>query len=108
MTTTFAVSNHALSRALDMAVEGVEIRDAFERPRSVYHSPRTDSDLYTRGRITLCVRISPQGIPTVTTILWAKPSGWAADADYAPIDGRGYEDFDGARRVAKARKRSRA
>jgi hypothetical protein len=103
----FAMSHHALSRAVDMAVDADEILAAVERPRDRFWSERTYSEWRTRGRITACVAVAPDGTPTVTTILWAKASGWVADAEFTPAKGRDLHDLRGARRMAKMRKRSR-
>lgn len=103
----FAMSHHALSRAVDMAVDAEEILAAFHRPRDRFYSERTRSEWLTRGRITVCVAAGPDGTPTVTTILWAKASGWVADDLHPNAPGRDLYDLTGARRMAKMRKKSR-
>ncbi|TFB96559.1 MULTISPECIES: hypothetical protein [unclassified Cryobacterium] len=103
----FAMSNHALSRAVDMAVDADEIIDAIERPRESFWSDRTNSEWRTRGRITVCVVQDPGGQIVATTILWSKPSGWAADAEWELPEGRTMTDWSGTRAMAKARKRNR-
>ena len=104
---TFAMSHHALSRAVDMAVDADEILAAINRPRSAYWSDRTQSEWRTRGRITACVALSPEGVLTVTTILWAKASGWVADDQHPNAPGRDLHDLSGARRMAKMRRKNR-
>ena len=102
----FAMSHHALSRAVDMAVDASEILDAIARPRDDHYNMRTESRWLTRGRITVCMRISPEGMPTVTTVLWAKPSGWVADDQYGAIEGREDPNLSDARlRVKKRRQK---
>ncbi|WP_104128043.1 hypothetical protein [Cryobacterium sp. Y57] len=103
----FAMSHHALSRAVDMAVDASEILAAFQRPRDRFYSDRTRSEWRTRGRITVCVAADSDGLQTVTTILWAKASGWVADAEHPSAPGRDLYDLGGARRMAKMRKKSR-
>jgi hypothetical protein len=103
----FVMSRHALTRAVDMAVDADEIRDAFERPRNRFFSPRTQSWWLARGRIMLAVVEDDRPLPVVTTVMWSRPSDWAADAEFAPLEGRYSGSFDGSRRVRKAIKRSR-
>lgn len=102
----FAMSKHALSRAVDMAVDAQEIIDAIERPRESFWSERTQSEWRTYKRITVCV-IEDQGQIVATTILWSKPSGWAADAEWELPEGRTMTDWSGTRDMARARKRNR-
>ena len=99
----FEMTRHALSRAVDMAVDGEEIRDAFEKPREKFWSERTKSWMYTRGRITLCFVYDPH--PKITTLLWARTSDWVADQQFASLPGRDDDDLSGMRRVRKAKKR---
>lgn len=101
----FIMSKHAIDRALDMAVDGQEIRDAFERPRDKYFSARTQSWWLTRGRVTLAVSTAEP--PVVTTILPATAAAWAADQEFEPLEGRESRDNSGVRRVRKAIRRSR-
>ena len=89
-----------------MAVDASEILAAFQRPRDRFYSDRTRSEWRTRGRITVCVTSDSDGMPTVTTILWAKASGWVADAENPSATGRNLYDLTGARRMAKMRKKS--
>jgi hypothetical protein len=108
MTTTFRMSRHAVDRALDMALEGDEIRDAFEKPRRTYYSRETDSTWNTRGRITVCWRQSTTDLlPIITTVVWATPNAWTDDDQYAPISGREDKTVGMVRNIAKARRRSK-
>jgi hypothetical protein len=104
----FIVSGHALERALDMRIEGHEISAAMMRPRDTYWSNSANSEWRTHGRVTACVRYCDDGTPIVTTFMWAKPSGWAADAEYGTYNGRdNNNNLDGVRRVRRAKKRNR-
>jgi hypothetical protein len=107
MTASFTMSRHGLIRALDMALEGTEIRDAFERPRRTYYSPESRSTWNTRGRVTVCWR-QGQGdpLPVITTVVWATANAWTNDDQYAPIRGREDKTVAMVRTVARARKRS--
>ena len=103
----FAMSKHALQRALDMALSPDEIRAAVLRPRSSHWADRTQSEWRTNGRVTACVCVSDDGVLVVKTFLWARASDWAADAKHGAYAGR--EDFglEGVRKVVAARKRNR-
>lgn len=104
---SYAISKHAASRAVDMALSADQIIAAVERPRWEFWSERTQSWQYTNNKVTACLRLSDAGVWTVTTFLWAKPSGWIADAEYDPIVGRREADGSGARSVVRAMKRNR-
>lgn len=65
----FAMSDHALKRALDMTLSGDEIREAVLRPRFTHWGEKQQSEQRTRGRVTACVRMSPSGVLTVVTLL---------------------------------------
>ncbi len=98
----FAMSKHALDRAVDMAVEGHEIRAAMLRPRHVHQLPGYTA-YYTHGRITLVVATDNW---VVKTILWATANAWIEDRQYGEYDGRsGDADMAGVRRAVKARKK---
>lgn len=80
----FVMTKHAIERALDMNVEGDEIREAFENPERIYWSPRHDSWNYQRGRVCLGVK-EAEGQHLILTVLWATDEAWVEDADLAPI-----------------------
>ena len=101
------MSKHALQRALDMALDPSEIRDAVLRPRSSFWADRTQSEWRTRGRVTACVRVDPGGVLVVTTFLWARASDWAADGEHGAYEGRNDFGLEGVRKVVAARKRNR-
>jgi len=107
MTPTFRMTRHAIERALDMSVEGDEIRDAFDKPRRTYYSHETNSHWNTRGRVTVCWRqLDTDPLPVITTVVWATANAWTNDNVYAPIRGREDKTIAMVRTIARARKRS--
>lgn len=72
----FTMSKHALDRALEMNVTGVEIRTCFEHPTDMYWSTKHEKWRYTRGRISLGVSSDHT---TVITVLWSSQHDWRAD-----------------------------
>ena len=102
----FTLSNHAIERALDMNVEGAEIRDAFEKPRKVYLEPNTGATWRTRGRVSLCCRETDDTI-LITTIVWATANAWANDSQHVPLAGREDKTVGTVRRIAQAQRRNR-
>ena len=78
------VSRHAAARALDMAVDGTEIRDCMQRPRKAYHEHSTGNWVYSRGRIALVVAFNG-GTAVVATVLWVRDGLWRQDAEVAPM-----------------------
>lgn len=72
----FAMSAHAIDRALEMGVAGEEIRAAYDRPTDVIWSAKYKAFCYIRGRITLAVS---EDRKTVATVLWSSEHGWRAD-----------------------------
>lgn len=82
----FAMSNHAIARALEMGLNGDDIREAFVNPDSIVASNTHPGWNYRRGRITLGVSADRE---CVTTIVWSTQDAW--EADYARggiFDGR--------------------
>lgn len=73
------MSQHAVTRALDMAVEGSEIADAYFRPRDVGRAGAM-KEYRTRGRVSIVVAFD-RDVPVVTTVLWATANGWVADME---------------------------
>lgn len=68
-------SQHALSRAVDMAIGPDELRSVVERPRMRWESDKYPGTWYlTNYRIVLAVgNVDPDGQPcedTVATVLW--------------------------------------
>lgn len=80
----FEMSPHAVERALDMGLEGHEIREAMESADQIYWSQKYEAWTYQKGRVALGV--VEKGLTyVVTTVLWARDSDWAADAAIAPL-----------------------
>lgn len=99
----FVMTRHAVDRALDMALDPDEIRDAITRPRYEHYDHKTESDMFTRGRVTACIRYRA-GVAHVTTFLWARASDWARDNDYGEYS-RDVSEYANVRKVQKARRR---
>lgn len=82
-----------------MAIDGEEIRDAFEKPRDTYLAP-SGVVCKTRGRITLVIGDAN----AIITILWARVSDWKADVERGGYGERD-ADLSKARKAVKARRR---
>lgn len=78
----FAMTGHAIARALDMRLEGDEVRRAVEQPQDV-RDGRDGAELRTAGRITVVYRAG-----AVVTILWRYQSTRRADVRGAETYGR--------------------
>lgn len=98
----FVMSTHALQRAVDMAVEGPEIRECFDNPRDQHWSQKHGGWVLTRGRIALAVK-ECDPLPVVTTVLWSTPAGYAADLEHGVLEGRD-NDLAKIRSVRKAKR----
>lgn len=86
--TTCHFTKHALQRALEMALEADELREAYENPDSVRWSVKYENWTYTKGRVTLAVAHDDNGSAAILTILWATPELWAQDAQLPAAPGR--------------------
>lgn len=63
------MSKHATQRALDMAIDAEDIRNALTRPESTHlHPDYPDSEMRTYGRI--CLAVNPVQ-RVVITVMWA-------------------------------------
>lgn len=83
----FTMSAHAIDRALEMGVDGVEIRAAYDHPTDITWSVKYGAYCYIRGRITLAVT---EDRTRVMTVLWSSEHGWRADyARGGDLAGRG-------------------
>lgn len=72
----FTFCRHALQRALDMGIDGDELRQCLEQPWRVCDSSRGDGrQLYFGDRITCVV----SDVGEVITVLWRTAEGWASD-----------------------------
>lgn len=95
----FRMSKHALERALEMSVDGDEIRRAYETPECIYWSTGKNAWAYTRGRITLGVC---EDRSVVTTVIWSSVEDWEADCarggDLTGREPRSKEDMNHLRR----------
>lgn len=102
----FVMSRHATQRAVEMAVTAEEILAAWERPLHKHFDERRGSWRLTRHRVTLCV-VEDAGRFVVTTVLFARASDWAEDAQLPPAKGREDKDMSGVRSVRRHQRHSR-
>lgn len=70
----FTLTRHAIDRALDMGVDGAEIRRCLENPDKIRDSFHHEGQNYSAGRITCGVKGDH-----VITIVWSTNRGWAKD-----------------------------
>jgi len=63
----WTLSQHAIDRALDMAIDGEAIRKVLEEPEGKWDCPDPERELWWHGRVCLAVNI-PQ--KRVVTVLW--------------------------------------
>ena len=101
----FELSQHAMIRALDMALDETAIRDTLGNPR---HVQATTEGRETRGKVSAVVRPG-DGFWTGVTFMWSTAAAWAADRE--TVQSRS-EPFDRGREramrySAKMRKRGR-
>lgn len=85
----FRLSQHAIERALDMALDPQEIRECLLRPRDTAPSAsHPGHQNYRLGRITCGVDPTTN---TVVTIVWSSREDWKADlVDIGTYAGRAY------------------
>lgn len=99
----FTMSRHAMNRALEMDLDGADIRAAITNPRYVGTAPE-GREYRTRGKVTAVVT---QTVPmTVVTLLWATVNAWQNDHDnlHSRTD-RDQEHVNKVRRSVKAQRR---
>lgn len=78
------LTKHAIARALDMGVEGDEIRQALLHPERVRKSRiYKDTKNYTAGRISLAVCNNH-----VITVVWSSQELYDEDLSRGDYDGR--------------------
>lgn len=77
--TEIRFTKHALERALEMGVEGEELRDCLLKPEEVFWTHKYQMHNYRRGRVT-CGVDSSSGVLVVITVLWTTAHDWRADA----------------------------
>jgi hypothetical protein len=87
----FNITKHALERGLEMGVMADEIRQAFLAPAEVWHSPKYDTQMRHRDRVTLSIDIK-QEPPMIVTVLWSTPELWAASYEQGTGNGRNPRD----------------
>lgn len=98
----FTVTHHALERAIDMGVDGDEIREAFTNPR-FKGATGSDRQLRTRGRISLVV--THDSPPAIITVLWATVNAWQTDFDTTASRERDQTHVNRMRAAKKAQRR---
>ena len=86
----FIISDHAVSRLMDMAVTPEEVKRALTSPESLRYSRQPRVHFRTAGRVTLCVsdERDSEGRRCVVTALWASQSLWEADYAFPAPHGR--------------------
>lgn len=101
-----SMSPHAVQRAIDMGMDGSEIRAVLLCPRDRLRLPN-GRERWTRGKVSLVVAADGAGW-TVVTVLWATAAAWVEDAESTASRGEGTfvaEQMRRARRAMKAGKR---
>lgn len=83
----FSITQHALTRGLEMGVLADEIRQAFLAPTEVWHSAKYDTQMRHRNRVTLSVDMNSD-TPTIVTVLWSTPELWEASYQAGTGNGR--------------------
>lgn len=81
-------SRHAVSRALDMGVDSLEISSALFSPDGVFWSAKHESWTFVSGRVACGVFIEGDGLATVLTVLWRSREDWKKDLDRGVYGGR--------------------
>lgn len=93
MVREFVMTNHALERALEMKLDGAEIRAAVMSPEESHWSEKHDAECRTAGRVTAPCRIGGQDGPVVLTLLWATRELWEQAYLENPAPGREPRDM---------------
>ena len=81
-------SKHAVSRALDMNVESLEIQSALFDPAVVHFSAKHSSWNFISGRVCCGVYVDSKGLATVLTVLWRNREDWKRDLEFGTYGGR--------------------
>lgn len=86
-------TQHALDRALDMAVDGFELRTVIESPDFAYVSRKHEAWVFEAGRVAVGLRPSRENpdVWAVLTVLWSTAEAWELDASMGPLP-HGRED----------------
>lgn len=83
-------SKHAVSRALDMNVESLEIQSALFDPAIVHFSVKHSSWNFISGRVCCGVHVGSDGLATVLTVLWRNKEDWKRDVELGGYKDREY------------------
>lgn len=81
-------SHHATERALDMAVDPLELQSALFSPDCVEFSSKHQSWNFVSGRVCCGVAEAEDGVFVVVTVLWRSREGWRADLSRGLYGGR--------------------
>lgn len=81
-------SRHAVSRALDMGVDSLELSAALFHPEGVFWSVKHESWTFVSGRVACGVYVDSDGLATVLTALWRSREDWKRDLDRGTYGGR--------------------
>lgn len=81
------MTRHAIDRALDMGIEGQEIRHCILHPERVYASKRyPDTTNYLAGRVVVAIRDQ-----CAVTVGWSSNVLWDEDLSKGEYAGRTYQ-----------------
>ena len=83
-------SRHAVSRALDMNVDSLEIQSALFDPAIVHFSAKHSSWNFISGRVCCGVYVDSKGLATVLTVLWRNREDWKRDVELGGYKDREY------------------
>lgn len=81
-------SHHATERALDMAVDPLELQAALFSPDCVEFSSKHQSWNFVSGRVCCGVAEGEGGVFVVVTVLWRSREGWRRDLSRGVYGGR--------------------
>lgn len=103
----FELTPHAVTRALDMALDEDAIRATLGNPRHMC-AGKGVRELWTRGKLTAVVE-PREGFWVVITFVWATANAWVVDAETVRSrdSGASRESTRAFRFAAKMRRRGR-
>lgn len=81
-------SRHATERALDMAVDSLELQAALFKPDSVDFSAKHGSWNFVSGRLCCGVAQGDDDVFVVVTVLWRSREDWRKDLGRGLYGGR--------------------
>jgi len=73
----FEFTDHAMRRALDMALDAEDIRECLGNPRHV-KAATAGREMWVRGKVAAIVK-PDDGFWVVVTFMWATANGWAME-----------------------------